>query len=499
MRKKNVLKTLISLILIFIPIITFASERDLKNVESILVKQEWNKVSEILKSVNTKTNSPVLRLIKAHADLALNKNNESLCLFLSVISEEELKRWNKWTENFLKRHPKSAVAYYLRGDALARLEKLDAALEAFNKALEIEPENALVLNARGIVYATKGDVDRARLDFYKASKKAKAPLADAYCNLGFLNIQKKDGAEGAINHFTRALEISPDFALAFHGRGLVRLVLNDKENIKKAKKDLKLGIEKACCDVVKNLMLHNEVRYAARISGINFNKLMVEAKNAGTTFSKKYEELAASADMWGKLSKTLRENKWIPFNQYLANFAGNRHVERMEAIYQEFGIKKIDKFYIQHPEIKSYSLNEINRVGTYNEKIQPAERRLEFTFNVVTAIGGFLARGGDGPEIGDVISVVGTIGSAITDLTEDWSQIHSDFANQIKGRYQPFMNHSITTPANFPGGVEISMAEINWDEGYWPFKEYYGLFYGLKSKKLLLTSELKGKQNEYKN
>jgi hypothetical protein len=41
----------------------------------------------------------------------------------------------------------------------------DGALTVLNKALELDPDNATVLNSRGLVYFNKGDEDRAMADF----------------------------------------------------------------------------------------------------------------------------------------------------------------------------------------------------------------------------------------------------------------------------------------------------------------------------------------------
>ena len=54
------------------------------SITKAVLSQDWQGVAELLRSVSTQTESPVLRLLKAHACLNLNRNNESLCLFLSA-------------------------------------------------------------------------------------------------------------------------------------------------------------------------------------------------------------------------------------------------------------------------------------------------------------------------------------------------------------------------------------------------------------------------------
>ena len=52
--------------------------------------------------------------------------------------------------------PKAFAVWYF-GDTLLRKRDYDGALVAFNKALELDPDNATVLNSRGLTYSNKGD------------------------------------------------------------------------------------------------------------------------------------------------------------------------------------------------------------------------------------------------------------------------------------------------------------------------------------------------------
>jgi len=189
-------------------------------LQAALLSEDWPAVSTLLSTQQ----APEARLITAHAYLARNKNNESLCLFLSVSSREELTKWEAWTRAFATQHPASAIAHYLKGDALARLEQWPAALAAFNKALELDPNHALALNARGVVHASQGQWDPAVVDLDDAIR-ANPSLADAHTSRGALNIQQRSGAPGALEAFNRALRLSPDSVVALNGRAAVRTVL----------------------------------------------------------------------------------------------------------------------------------------------------------------------------------------------------------------------------------------------------------------------------------
>ena len=51
---------------------------------------------------------------------------------------------------------------YQAGVALAKRGNLDEAIRMFEKALETDPQNELLLDAAGAAYSLKGDFERAK-------------------------------------------------------------------------------------------------------------------------------------------------------------------------------------------------------------------------------------------------------------------------------------------------------------------------------------------------
>jgi tetratricopeptide (TPR) repeat protein len=193
---------------------------------SALLKEDWQEVVTLLEVVNTPP--PALGLVKAHALLALNRNNESLCLFLRFSTTGDLVAWQQWVETFARQHPRAAVAHYFRGDALARLERWEAALKAFHTALELHPRHALTLHGRGIVHASLGALDNAREDFREASKtNTGSRLAELFASQGTYILQRRTDATVALKWFEQALKLSPEYVLALNGRGSARVLLQD--------------------------------------------------------------------------------------------------------------------------------------------------------------------------------------------------------------------------------------------------------------------------------
>ncbi len=206
--------------------------------ERLSLGQQWEAVRAALGTDPSKLSDPALRLIAGHAALALNANNESLCLFLSVSRDTDARVWEKWTTALVQRHDKSPIAHYFRGDALARSAKWDEALKAFDRSLRLDPKHTLTLNARGVCRAAKREWDKALLDFVAASQ-AGAKFADAHASLGAMWIQKNDAPKGALDAFNRALEISPDSLLARNGRACARIVLDQWEEAERELEDVR--------------------------------------------------------------------------------------------------------------------------------------------------------------------------------------------------------------------------------------------------------------------
>lgn len=93
----------------------------------------------------------------------------------------------------LARHKGSTAAWNTRGTALGQLGRLEEALESYEKALEISPDDRMVLTNRGITFSDLGR------------------------------------HEEAIASFDKALEADPEHAITLHSRGLALYKLGRDE------------------------------------------------------------------------------------------------------------------------------------------------------------------------------------------------------------------------------------------------------------------------------
>ena len=123
-----------------------------EGVEDAVLHGKWGTVIQRMDEVDVLAAEAHCRMVAAQACLATNRNNKALLLILTV-KPEGVKRWSAWTERFVEDHPDSAVACYLRADALARRCDHGAAETWFTKAIGRDQKLALAWVGRGLVRA----------------------------------------------------------------------------------------------------------------------------------------------------------------------------------------------------------------------------------------------------------------------------------------------------------------------------------------------------------
>jgi tetratricopeptide (TPR) repeat protein len=110
-----------------------------------------------------------------------------------------------------------------RGIARWRLSDLHAAVDDFNAALRLSPEEAMIYNNRGNVLLELRHYDEAAKDFSQAI--ALIPnYGQAFNNRGNARFLLGDHA-GAVADYTKAVALMPANAVPFNGRGKAQLAL----------------------------------------------------------------------------------------------------------------------------------------------------------------------------------------------------------------------------------------------------------------------------------
>jgi PGF-CTERM protein len=103
------------------------------------------------------------------------------------------------------------------------------AIEDFNKAIELDPNNAGAYSNRGVAYDDLKQYERAVEDHNKAIK-LNPNCAVAYANRGAAYDHLKQ-YEKAIEDYNKAIELDPDFALVYEYRELAQSKLNGQQDV----------------------------------------------------------------------------------------------------------------------------------------------------------------------------------------------------------------------------------------------------------------------------
>ena len=104
------------------------------------------------------------------------------------------------------------------------------ALDAFTKAIELNPDHAQAYTNRGLTKYRLGDIDGAYDDHTSAIQK-NPNFAAAYTNRGGARFIKGD-VDGALADHTKALELFPEYVQALNNRGFVKLHIGDIDGAK---------------------------------------------------------------------------------------------------------------------------------------------------------------------------------------------------------------------------------------------------------------------------
>ena len=139
----------------------------------------------------------------------------------------------------------AARAWYSVGFLYSRKnepEDINAAINAYDKALSLKPDYAEAYNNRGWEQINLGRFDKAISDFNEALR-LKLDFPEAYNNRGFVQINL-GRFDKAISDFNEALRLKPDYATAYHNLGLAERQLNRIDNARQSFKEaLKLSKE----------------------------------------------------------------------------------------------------------------------------------------------------------------------------------------------------------------------------------------------------------------
>lgn len=133
-----------------------------------------------------------------------------------------------WESN-VKYAPNKARTQNNYGTALAEDNQVDEAIEAFKKAIDLDPYYQDPISNIAVTYSMKGDSDNAIRYLYKAIEMY-PNYAEAYNNLGSVYIDRKefDNAEAALK---KAVEIRPWYGKAYFNLARIAELKRDSQQV----------------------------------------------------------------------------------------------------------------------------------------------------------------------------------------------------------------------------------------------------------------------------
>lgn len=156
------------------------------------------------------------------------------------IIEETLSQIDSLNNQLLKDAEKeeTSEAYLKKGRIYRRMEKYEEAIEAYTKAIELDPNVSEAYNNRGATYYVMGEYEKAIEDYSQAIKND-PDFSQAYNNRGVVYYERGE-YEKAIKDYIKAIELNPNYSRAYSNKGAAHNKLREYE---KAIEDCTKAIE----------------------------------------------------------------------------------------------------------------------------------------------------------------------------------------------------------------------------------------------------------------
>lgn len=179
-----------------------------------------------------------------HASRAINNNDLALKNFgadFTQLGQYQFQREIQAYNKAVRLNPDNAEIYYNRGIAYSKIGQYQNAISDYNEAIRLKPDYVEAYNNRGNIYGQHGQYQLAIEDFNKVIG-INPNHFRAYNNRG-LACSEMGQYQSAVKDFSKAISLKPDYANAYNNRAFSFFMLGDKiSGCKDAKKSCTLGI-----------------------------------------------------------------------------------------------------------------------------------------------------------------------------------------------------------------------------------------------------------------
>lgn len=116
-----------------------------------------------------------------------------------------------------------AIALTLRGNTLINKRDYAHAIETLSMAVDLDADNVVTLNLRGLAYERTGQDDLAMADYNLALQK-RPTFGVPYNNRGVIHL-RRNALQSALDDFNLSIKYAPKFLLGYTNRARVRTLL----------------------------------------------------------------------------------------------------------------------------------------------------------------------------------------------------------------------------------------------------------------------------------
>ena len=201
-----------------------------KSLQDIVNDKQKSKELEDVRKKASEFSKEIERLKK---ELAIVKTDTKKIGQKADIKIQKVVQYNEAVKGL------SATDWIEKGINFGKAGNYQEALNAFTKAIELNPQYAAAYIGRGLAYGELGNHKQAINDFNKAIE-LNPQYATAYNNRGTTYGRDLGNYQQAINDYNKAIELNPQYATAYIGRGLAYYYLG---NYQQAINDCNKAIE----------------------------------------------------------------------------------------------------------------------------------------------------------------------------------------------------------------------------------------------------------------
>ena len=158
----------------------------------------------------------------------LNPSQAQLNPLINLFQSGQLTQAESACRQLLFTFPRSVVVNNILGAVLKELGRLEEAVQAYDKTIQLKPDYAVAYSNRGVALQELGELKQAVESCNKAIH-LDPDYAVAYCNRG-VTLQALEKPKDAVQDYTKAIQLKPDYAEAYCNRGVSLETLGQPEN-----------------------------------------------------------------------------------------------------------------------------------------------------------------------------------------------------------------------------------------------------------------------------